>query len=112
MAAPAVARTTDPDGERSRSVETVAPEADAGSPFGRPVVLVLAVLVAAGILLRIGTTSALWLDETLSVNIAMLPLGDLFDALREDGAPPLYYLLLHGWMKAFGTGDMAVRLLS
>ncbi|HEX7168922.1 MAG TPA: glycosyltransferase family 39 protein [Acidimicrobiales bacterium] len=112
MAAPAVARTTDPDGERSRSAETVAPGIAARPPFGRAVTGVLGVLVAAGIALRIGTTSALWLDETLSVNIATRPLGDLFDALREDGAPPLYYLLLHGWTKAFGTGDMAVRLLS
>jgi mannosyltransferase len=72
--------------------------------------VVLAVI--AGIGLRAYTTSDLWLDEALSVNIAMLPLGDLFEALRRDGHPPLYYVLLHGWMQAAGEGDTAVRLLS
>ena len=54
----------------------------------------------------------MWLDEALSVNIARLPLGDLHDALKHDGAPPLYYVLLHVWTGVFGTGDVAVRSLS
>ena len=58
------------------------------------------------------TRSDLWLDEALSVNIARLPLGDMLEALRHDGHPPLYYLLLHGWMEVFGEGDVAVRALS
>lgn len=71
---------------------------------------VAAVLVGAG--LRLYTTSDLWLDEALSVNIARLPVGDLLDQLRRDGHPPLYYLLLHGWIDVFGEGDVAVRSLS
>ena len=54
----------------------------------------------------------LWLDETLSVEIARLPLGELHEALRVDGAPPLYYLLLKAWIAAVGTGTTAVRLLT
>ena len=27
-------------------------------------------------------------------------------ALERDGAPPLYYVLLHGWMRVFGTSDV------
>ena len=54
----------------------------------------------------------LWLDETLSVEIARLPLAALHDGLRQDGAPPLYYLLLKGWTAAVGTGTVAVRLLT
>jgi hypothetical protein len=80
--------------------------------LGRWSILALAVLVAAGIALRFGPRSDLWLDEALSVNIARLPLGDLFEQLRHDGHPPLYYVLLHGWMDVFGTSDSAVRLLS
>jgi mannosyltransferase len=72
------------------------------------VALVLAVCIA----LRFLTRSDLWLDEALTVNIARLPLRSLFDALRHDGSPPLYYLLLHGWMRWLGTGDLAVRALS
>lgn len=63
-------------------------------------------------LARCYVDSALWLDEALSVSIARLPLSQLRGALRLDGSPPLYYLLLHLWMRAFGTGDLAVRLLS
>jgi hypothetical protein len=71
------------------------------------------VLVALGGLVCYAyTRSELWLDEALSVNIAQLPLGDLREALRHDGAPPLYYVLLHVWMEVFGTGDVAVRVPS
>lgn len=67
---------------------------------------------AAGLVLYFYTASDLWLDEALSVNIARLPLADIPEALRRDGAPPLYYVLLHFWTALFGTGDMAVRSLS
>jgi hypothetical protein len=68
--------------------------------------------VLAGLVLRFATTSHLWLDEALSVDIARLPLGDIGAALRHDGHPPLYYWLLHTWMAVFGEGDVAVRALS
>ena len=68
--------------------------------------------LAGGLVLRFVTTSHLWLDEALSVDIARLPVGDIPDALRHDGHPPLYYVLLHGWMAVFGEGDVAVRALS
>ncbi|QYG92262.1 hypothetical protein HC251_07295 [Iamia sp. SCSIO 61187] len=68
--------------------------------------------VAVGIGLRTWAGSSLWLDEAISVDIAQLPLTDLPEALRHDGHPPLYYVLLHGWTQLFGTGDVAVRALS
>ena len=71
-----------------------------------------AVVVAVGIVLRFVTRSDLWLDEALSVNIARLPFSDLHEALKHDGAPPLYYVLLHLWTDGFGTSDFAVRSLS
>ncbi|MCB0959415.1 MAG: glycosyltransferase family 39 protein [Acidimicrobiales bacterium] len=84
-------------------------------PGGRHRTLALVVLglaLAVGVVLRFTTRSALWLDEALSVNISRLPLGEIPDALRHDGHPPLYYVLLHGWMAVFGEGDGAVRALS
>src|SRR5688500_9429554 len=69
-------------------------------------------LVAIGILMRFVSTSSLWLDEALSVNISALPVGDLLERLRHDGHPPLYYLLLHYWIELVGDGDTAVRALS
>lgn len=73
--------------------------------------LVIAAL-AAGVLLRFLPAGPLWFDEAQSVGIARLPVPQLFAALRQDGSPPLYYLILHVWMLAFGRGTFAVRSLS
>ncbi len=78
------------------------------TPWG----VAMAVAVAGGLVLRFWATSALWLDEAQSVVVARLPLHELPAALRSDGAPPLYYLLLHGWTAVFGTGSFAVRSMS
>ncbi len=71
-----------------------------------------AVTVAFGIGLFFYSRSDMWLDEALTVNIARLPLDDLRGALERDGAPPLYYVLLHIWTGVFGDGDVAARSLS
>jgi hypothetical protein len=71
-----------------------------------------AVVLVVGVWLRFATTSLLWLDEALSVNIAKLPVGEIPGALKRDGAPPLYYVLLHFWIRLFGDSDAAVRSLS
>ncbi|HEY5250340.1 MAG TPA: glycosyltransferase family 39 protein [Acidimicrobiales bacterium] len=70
------------------------------------------VAVAIGIVLRFWTTTDMWLDEALTFNIARLPLSQLPGALKRDGAPPLYYAMLHFWIEAFGPSDLAVRALS
>jgi hypothetical protein len=85
---------------------------DVGSLIIRYALPVAVGVVAIGVLLRFLTTSALWLDEALSVNIARLPLRQIPGALRHDGAPPLYYVLLHFWIRLFGRTDLAVRALS
>ena len=53
-----------------------------------------------------------WIDEAISVGISSHPLGQLPHLLREDGSPPLYYVLLHVWMNAFGRGEVATHWLS
>ena len=53
-----------------------------------------------------------WIDEAISVGISSHPLGQLHHLLREDGSPPLYYLVLHVWMQAFGHGEVATHWLS
>ncbi|GMU78562.1 MAG: hypothetical protein AMXMBFR46_13570 [Acidimicrobiia bacterium] len=100
---PAVAPRVEPPGASDRGRRRAVHRILAG-------IVVLAVVI--GVVLRFVTRSDLWLDEALSVNIARLPLGDIPDALRRDGAPPLYYVLLHLWMEVFGEGDVAVRALS
>ncbi len=71
-----------------------------------------ALAIAGGAVARGWPRSALWLDEAQSVAFARLDLTAIPHALRTDGAPPLYYLLLHVWMSLFGDSDYAVRSLS
>jgi uncharacterized membrane protein len=84
-----------------------------GRDVGRAVLVgAAAAALGAALVVRFVTTSPLWLDEALSVHIAELPYGDVAEALRHDGHPPLYYWLLHAWMSLVGDGDVAVRALS
>jgi uncharacterized membrane protein len=79
----------------------------------RSIVLALLLIGSAiAIWLRFSASSLLWLDEAQSVNIAKAPLREIPTLLKQDGAPPLYYFLLHFWMSLFGTSDAAVRSLS
>ena len=83
---------------------------------GRLWQILLGTLVVVGVGFRFYSRSPLWLDESQSVAIARLPLHGagttLFEGLRQDGSPPLYYLILHGWISLFGQGNEAVRSLS
>ena len=78
----------------------------------RAAVPLVGLLVVAGIVLRLWSHSPLWLDEVQSVQLAKVPLSDLPAALKTDGAPPLYYVLLHAWISVFGDGVWTVRALS
>jgi mannosyltransferase len=89
------------------------PEGPPFSPTTRILIGVGALLaVVMGLILRFWTRSDLWLDEALTVNIARLPVHEISAFLKRDGAPPLYYVLLHYWTGAFGNSDVAVRALA
>jgi mannosyltransferase len=97
------------------ALDTASSESAGSDPRSSTPVIVtaaIAVVVAIGVVLRFYTKSDLWLDEALAVNIAHLPVRRIPTWLRHDGAPPFYYLLLHYWMKVFGTSDLSVRGLS
>ena len=96
-------------GSTSETGSATQPAAGPGARWLRwAAVVVLVLMVAVRFLAR----SPLWLDEAQTVEIARRSLPHLFTALRHDGSPPLYYLLLHAWMAVFGTSNAAVRSLS
>lgn len=73
----------------------------------------LAVLTLVSIYVRTRAISgSFWMDEGLSVGISSYPLTEIPHILRQDGSPPLYYLLLHLWMDVAGRDETAVHWLS
>jgi hypothetical protein len=73
----------------------------------------LGLLVLLSLLLRTRQLGiGFWIDEGLSVGIADRPLTDIPGVLRQDGSPPLYYMLLHVWLGVFGTSEEAARAFS
>ena len=73
----------------------------------------LLVLTALSVALRTGALDAgYWIDEAIAVGIASHEPGEIPALLRQDGSPPLYYLLLHGWMTLVGESEAATRSLS
>jgi mannosyltransferase len=77
------------------------------------VLAVLVLLVAVSLWLRIGVLRFhYWIDEGISVGIASHPLAQIPRLLRQDGSPPLYYLLLHVWMGLRGRSEIATHELS
>ena len=84
-------------------------------PSGRRVLVAAAVvaLVAVAAMLRLRALSApYWIDEGISVGISSHPLDAIPGVLRQDGSPPLYYLLLHVWIAVFGSAPSATHALS
>lgn len=56
---------------------------------------------------------SLWYDEALSISVAgAARVADLLEILKSDVHPPLYFVLLHGWMKIFGDSEAATRAMS
>src|SRR5262245_26765553 len=78
----------------------------------RVMMVATAVTTAIGVVLLFVARGELWLDEAQTVAISNLPIDGIFSALREDGSPPLYYLILHGWIGLFGDSTATVRALS
>ncbi len=76
-------------------------------------VLALLGLLAVSLYLRTSALDAsFWMDEGLSVGIASHDLTSIPHALRNDGSPPLYYMLLSVWMGVFGRTEEATHALS
>lgn len=71
-----------------------------------------AVIILASILRlwTLGGESA-WIDEAYSIELAKHSLGEIINGTAADQHPPLYYLLLHFWLR-IGSGVAFARLFS
>src|SRR5947209_2519544 len=73
----------------------------------------LLILTLGSIIIRTRYISGqFWMDEAITTGIASHPLGAIPGLLRHDGSPPLFYFLLHFWIRAFGASETATHWLS
>src|SRR5271170_664106 len=72
-------------------------------------ILALAILVRVLILLNL---EEFWQDEYATMWVVLSSSGILHTLAYSDTHPPLYYLLLKGWIHLFGIQEHAVRSLS
>jgi mannosyltransferase len=74
--------------------------------------LLVILLVAFGLrLYRLGYQS-LWYDEAVSIHLATKDLLGLTQHTAGDIHPPLYYYLLHFWIKVAGSSEFSAAFLS
>ena len=77
----------------------------------RPLILLLVLLLAFGLRVHRLAHESLWVDEGYSISLSQHSLSDIVRGTAADQHPPLYYLLLHLWLKA-GSSLFHIRLLS
>src|SRR3989339_991742 len=81
----------------------------------RKKVFILLSIISLGLGLRLfilASRGSLWFDEAFSAHFAALDVGQMLHYLRFENNPPLYFILLHFWIKLFGNSELALRLPS
>lgn len=75
---------------------------------------ILLLLVALSFVVRVLyiTANPISNDEPFTIFNSQQNLNDLFHLFAHENNPPLHFILLHFWMKLFGTSAFSVRLLS
>lgn len=83
-------------------------------PWSRTVLrsVVVPLIVVSSFFLRLYQIDVqeLWFDESVSFHMASAP--NWLQNLRVDPHPPLYYLLLRGWVSVAGASELSLRFVS
>ncbi|WP_347903104.1 glycosyltransferase family 39 protein [Pseudomonas purpurea] len=58
------------------------------------------------------TAAAIWGDEGSSLLMSQYSLAGIWFHAAHDVHPPLYFMILHGWIELFGDGIFSIRCLS
>ncbi|GEM_PF-2050686 len=84
------------------------------SKVNKNIVLAVYLTLLISFVLRLFRLDAqsFWYDEGFSAFVARGPLSDVYAYVSVDPHPPLYYLVLHFWMKAVGESEFSLRFLS
>jgi uncharacterized membrane protein len=75
-------------------------------------IVALILILAAVLRLRGLGHDSLWSDEMVSVSLARMPVTEMIRRNVDlQTNPPLFELILHGWIKLLGDSEVAVRAL-
>jgi 4-amino-4-deoxy-L-arabinose transferase-like glycosyltransferase len=77
-----------------------------------PLIPLLITLLAAALQFSALAAQSLWYDEGFSVWLATQSPQAIIEITAADIQPPLYYLLLNGWMHLTGQSEYTLRFLS
>jgi mannosyltransferase len=84
-----------------------------GLPLARVKILVIAIFLL-GLSLRIYDlgTESLWIDEGTSIQLARSSIPQIIENRSHSVNPPLYFIILHYWVRLFGESELLIRLPS
>lgn len=74
--------------------------------------MIYVILIAGFILRMVLINQSFWLDEAISALTALKPFPAQFTEIYNDFQPPLYYILLHFWMKIGFSQEWFLRFPS
>ena len=95
--------------QRSSGATAPAAVASAVREFASAHALALIVVLAAVVRFATLGVPSYWLDEYVTVSETHGSLSTVIDSVNHaEGGPPLYLLLLWGWRKVFGDGEIAL----
>jgi predicted membrane-bound mannosyltransferase len=82
--------------------------------FGTAATAWMIVLLIGGVLLRVAELHrSYWSDELATLTQVSQPsIAAMIEAIRGDVHPPLYNLLVYGWVRLFGYSEVVTRSLS
>lgn len=92
-----------------RDRELLAPASQATTSWHNWIGLALVLLTGVALRWVALDRNSLWYDEGFTWWVARQPLGRIIQIIRADTWPPLYYLIMHCWIGAFGQSEWAMR---
>lgn len=80
--------------------------------FKKEILAIISIIIVAAIirLIAVFNVGTFHFDDMFSVYFTSMNLKEMFSFLKYEVHPPLFYLLLHFWIKIFGTNEIITRI--
>ena len=76
--------------------------------------IIISLIILLGAIIRIINIDQadFWRDEAFTLRAAVMNFGDMWSALTNDTAPPLYTVIMHYWLQIFPLNEFWARIPS